>query len=892
MTALNPIEQAMQLPSGARFYRCALQINPFGYLQTQKKSTPYPDEASYNAAIIQACEDNGIEVIGITDHYRVRHSTALKAAAEQAGIHVFPGFEAVTKDGVHFLCFFDPDRDVAYLERVLGDCGVHTEDVASPIGKYDAVEFLDCARQKWKAICVAAHVASNGGLLRMLSGQPRIQAWRSGDLLACSLPGPPSGAPPDLRPILENTNPEHRRERPVAVVNAQDVCDPQDLAQASASCWIKMSEVSVAGLHQAFLDPKSRVRLASDPSPEEHTEFVAMAWQGGFLDGTIIHFNENLNVLIGGRGTGKSTVIESLRHVLGLTPLTEDAETTHEGVVRHVLRSGTKISLRVRSHHPSRRDYVIERTIPNPPVVRDDRDELLAVSPMDIVPQVEIYGQHEISDLTKDSDKLTHLLDRFVARDQDLDTRRSDLRRELARSRRRVLDGRHEIAQVRERLAALPALEETLKRFQEAGLEERLKEQSLLVREERVLKTAQQRLTPFREVLEQLRRALPIDRAFLATKALEDLPGKIILAEADRVLEQFAQEMEEVVARFGEALANADTGLAKVGTQWGERKKGVLEAYEKILRDLQKSKIDGAEFMRLRQQIEELQPLRERLASLQRDLREHDEHRRKLLTEWNDLRSEEYRQLERAAKKVNKKLSGTVEVRVTFCGNREPLKDLLREKVGGRLKTAIETLTTRESLSLVELAEACRAGREALMERFQISGAAADQLTQANPEVLMEVEELDLPPTTSIRLNVAPEGQPAAWQALDELSKGQKATAVLLLLLLESKSPLVVDQPEDDLDNRFITEGVVPKMRDEKRRRQFVFATHNANIPVLGDAELILGLRASGEAGQGRAEIPHEHMGSIDAPSIRDLVYEVLEGGKAAFEMRRLKYGY
>ena len=102
----------------------------------------------------------------------------------------------------------------------------------------------------------------------------------------------------------------------------------------------------------------------------------------------------------------------------------------------------------------------------------------------------------------------------------------------------------------------------------------------------------------------------------------------------------------------------------------------------------------------------------------------------------------------------------------------------------------------------------------------------------------------------------------------------------------------MVDQPEDDLDNRFITEGVVPRMREEKRRRQFVFSTHNANIPVLGDAELIVGLSAVGEAGQGRAQVPAEHVGSIDSEPVRELVEELLEGGRAAFETRRLKYGF
>jgi hypothetical protein len=93
------------------------------------------------------------------------------------------------------------------------------------VARYVERRFLpECAREKWNAVTVAAHVASKGGLLRVLSGQPRIQAWRSEYLLACSLPGPTSDAPAELRPILENVNPDYRRNRAVAVVNAQDVC--------------------------------------------------------------------------------------------------------------------------------------------------------------------------------------------------------------------------------------------------------------------------------------------------------------------------------------------------------------------------------------------------------------------------------------------------------------------------------------------------------------------------------------------------------------------------------------------------------------------------------------------------------------------------------------------
>jgi hypothetical protein len=271
--------------------------------------------------------------------------------------------------------------------------------------------------------------------------------------------------------------------------------------------------------------------------------------------------------------------------------------------------------------------------------------------------------------------------------------------------------------------------------------------------------------------------------------------------------------------------------------------------------------------------------------------KEHADRRRVLLAEWEDLKAEEFRRLDRAATKVNQKLRDKVEVKVTAADDREPLFRTLRE-VGGRLSEAIESLGRVQALSLPQFVEACRAGTDALNKAYSITPAQAERLAKAESEVLMRIEELELPPTTAIRLNTAPAGNPPAWQVLEDLSTGQKATAVLLLLLLESEAPLIVDQPEDDLDNRFITEGVVPRMREEKQRRQFVFSTHNANIPVLGDAELIVGLSASGEAERGRARIAPEHMGSIDSRPVRELVEEILEGGKEAFEMRRRKYGF
>ena len=883
------MQSALELPNGARFYRCALQVNPFAYLNTHDKTTTFTSEDDYNKAIIETCLEIGIEVIAVTDHYRVKHSASLVRAARNAGLYAFNGFEAVTKDGVHFLCLFDPEKDEV-LERFIGDCGIHDTDQPSPTGSKDSTELLECAKN-WGAVCIAAHVASKGGLLKKLSGQSRVNVWTNPDLLACALPGPVSDAPDGVRPILENKDAQHKRDRIPAILNASDVNAPEDLKKDGASCFIKMSAVSVEAFRQAFLDPDSRIRLHSDPKPEPHAEFLAIAWEGGFLRDTAVHFNENLNVLVGGRGTGKSTMVESIRYVLGLDSLGDEAQKAHDGVIRHVLQSGTKVSLLVRSHKPSERRYTIERSVPNPPVVKDETGEVLTLSPRDVMPDVEVFGQHEISELTKSPEKLTLLLERFVDRDPSLSGRKSKVRLELERSRSRIVDVRREMKRLDERLAALPGLEETQTRFQQAGLEERLKEKSLLIREERLFANLDERLDQYRTLHNELTEGLPVDTAFVSSKALEGLPNADILSEIEKILGTLGTKLKAVGEQFAKALGEADRAIAETKSRWNERKTAIEDTYEKLLRELQKSKIDGAEFIKLRQQIEELRPLKDKTENLKRDLKAHETQRRNLLAEWEDIKGAEYRLIETAAKRVSRKLRDRVRVRVTMAGNRDPLEQLLRE-VGGNLAAALERLRRQGQLSLPELAQRCREGKEALIKHYNLPSGAAERIAQADLDLFMRIEELELPATTDIELNTAPDGEPATWQTLKALSTGQKATAVLLLLLLESEAPLVVDQPEDDLDNRFITEGVVPIMRQEKRRRQFVFSTHNANIPVLGDAELILGLAASGAAKEGHARIATEHMGSIDSAPVRELVEEILEGGKAAFEMRRSKYGF
>jgi energy-coupling factor transporter ATP-binding protein EcfA2 len=145
----------------------------------------------------------------------------------------------------------------------------------------------------------------------------------------------------------------------------------------------------------------------------------------------------------------------------------------------------------------------------------------------------------------------------------------------------------------------------------------------------------------------------------------------------------------------------------------------------------------------------------------------------------------------------------------------------------------------------------------------------------------LELEVVDIEDQVRIELNVATSAEPLFKDA-SELSRGQKCTALLPLLLARRDSPLIIDQPEDNLDNHFIYETVVDAVKRLKRQRQMIFITHNANIPVLADADLVIVLNSDGRIGY------IEKSGSVD--DCRDEIIDLLEGGKQAFELRRKRY--
>jgi hypothetical protein len=297
----------------------------------------------------------------------------------------------------------------------------------------------------------------------------------------------------------------------------------------------------------------------------------------------------------------------------------------------------------------------------------------------------------------------------------------------------------------------------------------------------------------------------------------------------------------------------------------------------------------GEEYRGLIKNIERLKPKREELLVEETKLLNEIAKRQILLAELSEKKANRANAFEKGVKKLNRKLKGNIRVNYSSEKNRDGLIKLitsyrLPDVAEGRLSWIKEA----EEFSAPLLAESIKKGGDDLIEKnWKLTPSTADKLSKISDIQIMKIEEFKIDDLVSIELNVSSSEEPT-YKNLDSLSTGQQCTALLHLLLLDNQDPLLLDQPEDNLDNAFIAERIVTQVRDAKLTRQFIFATHNANIPVFGDAEWIGVLESTNES----ATLPIQNQGSIDQPNIQCLAAKILEGGEDAFNRRKEKYGF
>ncbi|GIW55584.1 MAG: hypothetical protein KatS3mg082_1988 [Nitrospiraceae bacterium] len=267
---------------------------------------------------------------------------------------------------------------------------------------------------------------------------------------------------------------------------------------------------------------------------------------------------------------------------------------------------------------------------------------------------------------------------------------------------------------------------------------------------------------------------------------------------------------------------------------------------------------------------------------LQSQLKQLQQRRAELLARRSELLDARFEIRHDVATRINANLSPAIRMTVVQFGNPERYVRLLEEKLrGARIKHLI-VAQKLASFWPADLADAVgRQDTAVLVDRGELNPDQAAKVIAAlaTPETLFELETVELVDLPRIELR---DGE--TYKDSSALSTGQKCTAILPILLLDSENPLLVDQPEDNLDNRFIFEAVVDSIRKVKTRRQLVFVTHNPNIPVLGDAERVFVLDSDGTSARKANE------GTVD--DCKSDIVTLLEGGEDAFKARKYRYAY
>jgi energy-coupling factor transporter ATP-binding protein EcfA2 len=612
---------------------------------------------------------------------------------------------------------------------------------------------------------------------------------------------------------------------------------------------------------------------------------------GGFLPGLKVALPHGLICIIGPRGSGKSTLAEALRFAVkgavGVSKKRLDllqANIGNNGLVTLTLTTdaGLKHTLRRGLKQPA-----VLLTGEGRPVSGVDLDRGTYLP-------VDAYNGDEIESIADQvlGETRRVLLDEL--RGQELSAIRLSLgehRRGLdanadqIRAARRTIgdlaERIEEFGDVRARLAALEPVEET---EPATAHNKALKQQQRNAREKKRIEDYLQTLQSLKDDAEDLRSR--IDQARAAQIAEEDSPNSEVSQcrqpEVQKSLSSAVKHLTNAAIAIDAATATADqvraelaelhakqaaefTELQKVHAQADARSRERLDLQQRVAR------LEETETEQARE--------KERLAQLL-------EGRRTLKARFLLEREQISALRDTVAGELTREAGEKIRVRVLRNADDLAYRNLLVQGLkGAGVRNHDEILASLLQLRPEQLAqliqtddhvgfdEACGFGPE---RAKKILAAFRDNVDS------LQLEVVEIDDVVRIELNVATISE-AIFKDAAELSRGQKCTALLPLLLARTQNPLVIDQPEDNLDNHFIYETVVNSIRRLKKKRQMIFITHNANIPVLADADLVIVMNSDGKIGY------IEKSGSVD--DCREQIVDLLEGGREAFELRRKRYG-
>lgn len=334
------------LYKGMKWYKCDLQMQtPGDYLNWVKDDPCYlsgePSQEELTDSVdqyLRRCHNVELEIIGITDHNFIGRNYLQKLIernriiAHEVGrdpLIIYPGFEIeiAQGNGVHMLCLFDPSTSLQVIDEIVTYLGLPTNRrvqagrILPANVTFDEVIRVVQEDSYNNGIVIAAHPLAESGMLndRFLSEHFQQYMLTDSRLLAIEVPSPIESLSKGWQRLLKSENdcsPDWRRPHPIATIMSSDcysICESDKGYIGKRFSWIRMSDNTIEALRQAMRDHQSRITL-QDTNPKDKIKYGRVKSlrieNVAFLEDTTIHFSPNFNCIIGGRGAGKSSILE------------------------------------------------------------------------------------------------------------------------------------------------------------------------------------------------------------------------------------------------------------------------------------------------------------------------------------------------------------------------------------------------------------------------------------------------------------------------------------------------------------------------------------------------------------------------------------------------------
>ena len=827
------------------------------------------NENEYITKYIEKLKAEEIEVGIITNHnkFDIDEFKALKKKANKENIFILPGVELSVNDGsngIHCLIVFNPDEWLEngnnyisqfIIESFAGKANYENENGRSNDNLITTIEKLNKYNKDY--FIILAHVEQRSGFFEELDGG-RIQEFSKHKLFRKNILAFQKVTKYDL----SVWNQWFDNELP-AFVEGSDPKKIDEIGKGEKS-YIKIGDYNFEAVKFALQDKDFRVKKEKPIIENGYIKSISFDGSSCKLDGQTIEFSSSMNNLVGVRGAGKSSIIEAIRYGLDLPFGNNSIDISYKNeLVKQLLGSAGKITIKIKNSDG--KEFTVDRVFNHALEIKLD-GELKNLNTSLILKKPLYFGQKDLSNYRDDfeNDLISKLIgDKTKDIEQKIETKKQEIRIQLENIKKydNLENKKEEVNQKIEELNL------KIDEFKKHNIEEKLKKQIEFDKDNSNFTNIIKDLQDFRNDVNSFLSSYEDGKFFDNLKNYQSSENQDIFKELYKIIDISKQNFLDISNQLKQLL-DSFKNINSVNISFKDKYKAFKDEFLRIQREINlPNNLRADDFINYTKMLNSQKLMKNEIEKSFEKKLDNDNNLKKLLSELNELYREEFKIIYEEVQKINESQE-SIYIKSEFKANKNEFDKFLRNIFGGSglMKNDYDMLTSNyvDPIAIYEDFENISlGGNKLLLFRERFKDSLASMLTYKVPN----------------KIDIFYNGKELAKHSL-----GQRASALIIFILTQKDNDvIIIDQPEDDLDNQTIYKEVIKELIKLKSKTQFIFATHNANIPVLGDCEQIV------VCDYEEKKINIE-MGSIDNHNIQQKIINIMEGGKDAFNKRREIY--